>query len=145
MTGKRHTGLEDPALVGAFDPCSRVWRSATDAIRVDREEEVALFSLELGRHTQEGSDGSTYHATCIRHGERTASAALVLNEEVDANVGPGFAVVCSRIVRLARPEFQAIAGPGAEVVEDYGWTFSSSSDCRQWYNGAVIPFQKVLK
>ena len=115
-----HTCLKGPALISAFDPCSRVRRAAAGALRVDREKEVALLWSGPDQRAYEQSDWVTNHTTGIGDGKRTASAALVLNEEVDTDVGSIFAIIVPRVVRLARPEFQAIAGPGAEVIEDCG-------------------------
>ena len=60
-----------------------------------------------------------YQATSVGDGVRTATAAHVLNKEVDAAGVSRPAVVGPSGVRLAGPELQSIAGPCAEVVEDW--------------------------
>lgn len=135
------TCLEDPAVVRAYDLCSGVRWPVTCSGRADGEEEVALQFVRIREVDVKRNGSCAYQATSVGDGVRTAIATHVLNKEVDAAGVSRLAVVGASGVRLPRPELQSIAGPCAEVVED--WRDLSVQRSRADGVVLALPSQKI--
>ena len=123
--------MHNPALVRTLDTRTRVRRSAAGVHRIDREEEVVLGTTSASAMALEARSEVAYHTAPVVHRIRIAarSAAQVLDDQVDADSSIRLAVVVASVVRLHRPELHAVAGPAAEVIED--WTEVQSATVQQ--------------